>query len=86
MRRTVEDRRATRAEVLRHRDELVALLIRHDLRNPRLRGDGALIVDTDQPGYWGLAEFSAAADDLVGAHVYAIVSTAPGAAGGADPL
>lgn len=82
----VEDRRATLAEVVGHREQLVALLAQHGLRSPRLRGDGALVVDTDQPSYQGLAEFSATADDLVGAHVYVLVSTAPGAAGVDEPL
>lgn len=70
-----QDRVATRGEVHQHGAQLRKLLASHGLANPRLRGDGAVVVTA--PSYRGVAEATVPAAELVGAHVRIVLDTAP---------
>jgi len=68
----IEDRRASRAEIVSHRAELKTLAAERGLTNLRVRADGAIIVTSSAPGYWHVAGFIDAASAVVGAYVYVV--------------
>ena len=82
----VEDRRATREELLAHRDALLSLAAARGLSNLRLRDDAALVLTTASPGYRNVAGFVNLASQLVGAYVYAVTDDTPGLKAAATPL
>jgi hypothetical protein len=73
------DRRATRAEVLGHREELLKAAARSGVQTPRLRADGAVIVTAGDRGYRSIALFANEAAALVGAYVHVISDDVPAA-------
>jgi hypothetical protein len=75
----VEDRRATRAEVVAHRDVLLDLANKFGLANLRVREDGALVATVDSPGYRAINKFAAAASQEIGAFPVVIADDTPGA-------
>lgn len=80
------DRRATRAEVLAHREALLEAAARSGVQAPRLRADGAVIVTAADRGYRSIALFSNEAAALVGAYVHVISDDVPAADADAPSL
>lgn len=80
----VSDRKATVAEVRAHAAAIRRLTAEFRLRRPRLRGDGTVVVHSDEPGYRSVMRLSAAASDVVGAYVHVITDDVPGAVTLAD--
>jgi hypothetical protein len=74
----VEDRRASRAELTAHREELLTLAGSYGLSNVRLRSDDALVLTTAGSGYRKVAGFVNVASELVGAYVYVVTDDTPG--------
>ena len=74
----VEDRRATSAELVAHRDALLSLAAARGLSNLRLRDDAAIVLATANPGYRDVASFVDMASQLVGAYVYVVTDDTPG--------
>ena len=83
---SVKDRRATREELLAHRDALLSLAAARGLSNLRVRDDAALVVTPSGPGYRQIAGFVDVASELVGASVYVVPDDAPGLAASPTPL
>jgi len=75
----VEDRRATRAEVVAHRAVLLDLADKFGLTNLRVRDDGALVATVATPGYRAINKFAAAASQEVGAFPVVIADDTSGA-------
>jgi hypothetical protein len=82
----VEDRRATRDELLAHREALLSQAAARGLGNVRLRNDAAPVLTTSNPGYRDVASFVNTASQLVGAYVYAVTDDTPGLEAAAVPL
>ncbi len=82
----VEDRRATRAELVAHRDVLHSLATEYDLTNLRVRTDDALVATAASRGYRKVASFVNAASEFVGAYVYVVTDDTPGLEAAAAPL
>lgn len=82
----VDDRRASRTEVLAHRDHLLGLAGRHGLAHVHVRADGALVVTAPAPGYRPVARFVGEASRAVGAHVYVVTDDTEGAGTDTQPL
>lgn len=82
----VEDRRATRDELLAHRSALLELAGELDLSNLRLRGDAAIVLTAARPGYRDVARFVDAGSELVGAYVHVVTDDTPGIGAVATPL
>lgn len=76
----VADRKATLAEVLAHADEVRRLTTVHNLGAPRIRGDGTVIVHSDESGYRSVNRLSFGASQVVGAYVHVLTDDVPGAA------
>lgn len=70
------DHQATAEEVRTHADEIRDLTIGLDLKAPRLRDDGTVVVRSDEPGYRSVLRLSAAASEIVGAYVHVIADDA----------
>ena len=79
-RTTLVDRKATSEEVMSHAAALRQLTAGLGLSDPRLRGDGTVIVHSDETGYRAVTRLSAAASELVGTYVHVITDDVPGAA------
>ncbi|HET7328352.1 MAG TPA: hypothetical protein VFJ14_13820 [Nocardioidaceae bacterium] len=79
------DRRATWHEVAARRVELRRHVEGSGLTNPRLRGDGAVIVQAPEAGYRAVGRFAAQAAQVVGTYVHVLTDDVP-AAGDAPPL
>lgn len=82
----VEERRATRAELVAHRDALLSLAASRGLSNLCLRDDAAIVLTTAGPGYRDVASFVTMASELVGAYVYVVTADTPGREAVAIPL
>ena len=82
----VEDRRATRDELVPHRGALRKLAGNRGLSNLRLRDDAAIVLTTATPGYRDVASFVNEASELVGAYVYVVTDDTPGLEAVATPL
>lgn len=82
----VEDRRATREELVTHRDALLKLAAARRLSNLRLRNDAAIVLTTASPGYRDVASFVNVASELVGAYVYVVTDDTPGLGAVVAPL
>jgi hypothetical protein len=82
---TVVDRKATSSEVLEHAVALRNLADDLNLGDLRLRGDGTVIVHSDEAGYRAVIRLSSSASALVGTYVHVITDDVPAAAG-AQPL
>ena len=82
----VEDRRATRAELVTHRHALLSLATEYGLSNLRVRGDNAIVATTASRGYRKVASFINVASELVGAYVYVVTDDTPGLEAAAAPL
>jgi len=82
----VEDRRATRDELIAHRDALLDLAAVYRLSNLRMREDAAIVLATVSPGYRDVAGFVNVASELVGAYVYVVTDDTPGVEAVATPL
>ena len=82
----VEDRRATRDELVAHRGALLELAGARRLSNLRLRDDAAIVLATTRPGYRDVASFVNAASELVGAYVYVVTDDTPGLEAVVAPL
>lgn len=82
----VEDRRATRRELVAHRDALLSLAAARGLSNLRLRDDAAIVLTTANPGYRDVASFVNMASELVGAYVYVVTDDTPGVEAAVIPL
>lgn len=78
---TVVDRKATSAEVAAHADVVRQLVADLGLSDPRLRGDGTMVVHSEETGYRAVTRLSAAASESVGAYVHVITDDVPGAVG-----
>jgi len=76
----VVDRQATREEVALHRDAIRRLADDLGLVGLRLRGDGTIVVHSEEPGYRAVIRLAAAASEKVGRHVQVITDDVPGAA------
>lgn len=74
----VDDRRASREEIVAHQAKLMELAEQRGLTNLRVRDDGALLVTAPEPGYRAVARFGGRASEIVGAHVYVITDDTPG--------
>jgi hypothetical protein len=66
------DRQATAQEVREHARAIRKLVDKFSLSNARLRGDGTVVVHSDEPGYRSVLRLSAAATDVVGTYVHVI--------------
>lgn len=77
----VGDRRATPAEVRAHAAALQVLANQHGFARARVRPDGVVVLSTGG-GHWRLGAFTAAAADLVGAHVHVQTDQPPLPPGG----
>jgi hypothetical protein len=80
------DRRATRREVLEHRQRLTEIASAAGFENLRVTADGALVVHPSDLGYRATVHFARQASDVVGAWVQTITDDAPAAAGETSPL
>ena len=67
-----------------HRAVIRQMAVALGLVNPRIRGDGILIVHSDEAGYRAAARLSAMVSDVVGKDVLVITDDVPGAAGGRE--
>ena len=67
--------------MLAHRAAVRRLVGSLGLTNPRIRGDGTVVVHSDETGYRAVARLSAMASDVVGREVHVITDDVPGAAG-----
>ncbi|MBA2316210.1 MAG: hypothetical protein H0V93_00240 [Euzebyales bacterium] len=76
----VADRKATLAEVLAHADAIRRLITAHNLGAPRIRGDGTVVVHSDESGYRSVNRLSTEASRVVGAYVHVLTDDVPGAA------
>jgi hypothetical protein len=74
------DRKATSDEVLACAAALRRLAAELGLSDPRIRGDGTVVVHSDEAGYRAVTRLSAAASGLVGTYVHVITDDVPGAA------
>lgn len=81
---TVDDRTATRDEVLAARQQLRRLAAEHRLTRPGVDAAGAVVVTmpADDLGYGALKRFAAAASEVVGSWVNVVAADAPGGVGG----
>jgi hypothetical protein len=79
------DRKANADEVRRHAALIRRIATDLGLGPARIRGDGALVIHSDEPGYHGANRLSAAASAVVGAYVHVITDDVPGAVS-AKPL
>lgn len=75
----VSDRRATWREVAARRHELRAAADACGLTEPRLRNDGAIIVQSSERGYRSVSQFASAAAGLVGSYVHVLTDDVPAA-------
>jgi hypothetical protein len=73
--------KASRSEVLHHRQAIRNLIAAAGLTDPRLRDDGTIVVHTAEPGYHAVGRLSRMASDVVGRYVHVITDDVPGAAG-----
>lgn len=82
----IEDRRASRDEIVSHRAGLKTLAAERGLTNLRVRADGAIVVTARDPGYWHVAGFIDAASAVVGAYVYVVTDDVATAAASSTAL
>ncbi|MGH3504052.1 MAG: hypothetical protein ACRDQA_24620 [Nocardioidaceae bacterium] len=75
----VSDRRASWREVAARRAELRAKADACGLTEPRLRDDGAVIVQSPDAGYRLVGRFAAAAAGVVGTYVHVLTDDVPAA-------
>jgi len=73
--------KASRDEVRAHRAAIRRLVDTLGLGTPRIRGDGTVIVHSQEAGYRAAARLSAMASDVVGRDVHVITDDVAGAAG-----
>lgn len=73
------ERKATRSEVRAYADTIKRLAAGLGLTDPRVRRDGAVVVHSDEPGYYSVNRLSRQATQLVGAYVHVITDDVPGA-------
>ncbi|MGY1833106.1 hypothetical protein ACI8AA_22050 [Geodermatophilus sp. SYSU D01180] len=85
---SVDDRTATRDEVLAARQRLHRLAVEHGLTQPRVDAAGVVIVTppVDDPGYGTLKRYVSAAAAVVGCWVNVVADDAPAAARATTPL
>lgn len=79
-RATVADAKATQGEVKSHADAIKKIAVNLGLSEPRVRGDGTVVVHSSEAGYRAVTRLSAAASELVGRYVHVITDDVPGAA------
>jgi hypothetical protein len=79
-RSTTADRKATPDEIRPHRTAIRDLAAGLGLTEPRLRGDGTVVVHTQDAGYRAAISLSTAASAVVGQYVHVITDDVPGAA------
>lgn len=79
------DRKATADEVRAHRAAIREFAARNRLTEPRIRGDGTIVVRREDPGYRAVLDLSGFASSIVGTYVHVITDDAPSASG-AHPL
>ncbi|MBK5223917.1 MAG: hypothetical protein JJE52_13810 [Acidimicrobiia bacterium] len=84
MQDTVTDRKATKAEVLAKASAIRRLAINLGLQRVRVRGDGALVVRSEERGYRATNRLSSQAGELLGVYVHVITDDVPGAAGATE--
>jgi hypothetical protein len=78
-RSTVAQRKATADDVNPHRAAIRRLTADLGLSSPRLRGDGTVIVHSDETGDGAVTRLSVAASEIVGEYVHVITDDVPGA-------
>ena len=79
-RASVADRKATRNEVRVYAAKIRDLATAAGLTRARLRGDGTVVVHSDEAGYRAVTRLSVTASELVGHYVHVITDDVPGAA------
>lgn len=82
----MQDRSATRDEVIAHREQLRRLAREVGLTEPRVDVTGTIIAHSDAPGYGLIKQFATAASRLVGAWVNVITDDVSAAAVSASAL
>lgn len=78
---TVNDRKASAAEVRAHAGRLRQLAGEVGVSNVRLRDDGTVVVHADGPGYRQVVDLSRRISDVVGCYVHVITDDVPAAVG-----
>lgn len=68
----LDDRKATLSEVKEHRATIREAAVALALGEPRVLGDGTIVVHSDEPGYRATNELSLRVTAVVGAYVHVI--------------
>ena len=73
--------KASREDIIAHRARIRRLALDLGLKATGVRGDGTVVVHTDEEGYRAAARLSAMASSLIGRDVHVITDDVPGATG-----